>query len=198
MQALAESTGTLDARVRLTGQGNSVAALLGSANGNVASVMEGGAISDVVLRLMNLDIANSLVAMAKGNPKIPIRCVVADLEARNGVLTPDPLLLDTEHTLVTGEGKVMLKDERLDLRLVAQPKDGSILALRGPIDIQGTMSNPTIKPELGEAIARTAAAVGLGIVAGPAAIIPLVQMGTPVNVDCAAHVKKATSFITQP
>jgi hypothetical protein len=92
----------------------------------------------------------------------------------------------------------MLKDERLDLRLVAQPKDGSILALRGPIDIQGTMSNPTIKPELGEAIARTAAAVGLGIVAGPAAIIPLVQMGTPVNVDCAAHVKKATSFITQP
>ena len=198
VQALAESTGTLDARVRLTGQGNSVAALLGSANGNVASVMEGGAISDVVLRLMNLDIANSLVAMAKGNPKIPIRCVVADLEARNGVLTPDPLLLDTEHTLVTGEGKVMLKDERLDLRLVAQPKDGSILALRGPIDIQGTMSNPTIKPELGEAIARTAAAVGLGIVAGPAAIIPLVQMGTPVNVDCAAHVKKATSFITQP
>jgi uncharacterized protein involved in outer membrane biogenesis len=146
---------------------------------------------------MNLDIANSLVAMAKGNQKVPIRCLVADFQARDGVLTPDPLLLDTEHTLVTGEGRVMLKDERLDLRLVAQPKDGSILALRGPIDIQGTMANPAVKPELGNAIARTAAAVGLGIIAGPAAIIPLVQMGTPVKVDCAAHIQQATSFIAR-
>lgn len=198
VQALAESTGKLDARVRLTGQGNSVAAMLGSANGNIASVMEGGAVSDLVLRLMNLDIANSLVALAKGNQKIPIRCIVADFQARDGVLTPDPLLLDTEHTLVTGEGRVLLKDERLDLRLVAQPKDGSVLALRGPIDVQGTLANPNVRPELGNAIARTAAAIGLGIVAGPAAIIPLVQIGKPVNVDCAAHVQKATSFISQP
>jgi uncharacterized protein involved in outer membrane biogenesis len=135
--------------------------------------------------------------MAKGNQKVPIRCLVADFQARDGVLTADPLLLDTEHTLVTGEGRVMLKDERLDLRLVAQPKDGSIFALRGPIDIQGDLSKPEVKPELGNAIARTAAAVGLGIVAGPAAIIPLVQFGTPAKVDCGAYVDKATSFIAR-
>jgi hypothetical protein len=197
VQALADSTGKLDARMHLTGQGNSLAAMLGSANGNVASVMEGGAVSDLVLRLMNLDIANSLVALAKGNQKIPIRCVVADFQARDGVLTPDPLVLDTEHTLVTGEGRIMLKDEQLDLRLVAEPKDGSVLALRGPINVQGTMAKPTVTPELGQAIARTAAAVGLGIVAGPAAIIPLIQIGKPENVDCATYVQKATSFISQ-
>lgn len=197
VQALAESTGTLDGRVRLTGKGNSIAALLGSANGNVATVMQGGAVSDLVLRLMNLDIANSLVALAKGNRKIPIRCIVANFQARDGVLTPDPLLLDTEHTLVTGEGRLLLKDERLDLRLVAQPKDGSVLALRGPIDVQGTFANPSVRPELANAIARTAAAVGLGILAPPAALIPLMQIGDPVNVDCAARVEKATSFISQ-
>jgi hypothetical protein len=197
VQAIAESTGKLDARVRLEGTGNSIAALLGSANGNVASVMQGGQVSDLALRLMNLDIANSIVALAKGNEKVPVRCIVADFQAKDGVLTPDPLLLDTEHTLVRGEGRVALKDERLDLRLVAQPKDGSVLALRGPIDVQGTLADPSIKPELGNAIARTAAAVGLGIVAGPAAILPLIETGKPVKVDCAAYVDKATSFITQ-
>jgi uncharacterized protein involved in outer membrane biogenesis len=197
VKAMLGSTGKVDARIRLAGQGNSFAALLGSADGSVASVMEGGSMSDVVLRLANLDIANTLVAMAKGNEKVPIRCVVANFKAQDGVLVPDPLLLDTEHTLVRGDGRVDLGRETLALKLVATPKDGSVFALRGPVDIQGPFAKPAVKPELGQAIARVGAAVALGAVAGPAAILPFLEPGTPAKVDCASYAAKARSFITE-
>jgi uncharacterized protein involved in outer membrane biogenesis len=196
VKAMLESTGKVDARVRLSGHGNSFAAMLGSANGNVTSVMEGGSMSDVVLRLANLDLANTLVAMAKGNEAVPIRCVVANFKAQDGVLVPDPLLLDTEHTLVRGEGRIDLGHETLALQLVATPKDGSVFALRGPIDIQGPFAKPTVKPQLGQAIARVGAAIALGAFAGPAAILPFLERGTPAKVDCASYAAKARSFIS--
>jgi uncharacterized protein involved in outer membrane biogenesis len=197
VKAVVQSTGKVDARVNLAMQGNSFAAMLGTADGNIAAVMQGGAMSDLVLRLANLDIANSLVAMAKGNQPIPIRCLVADFRAKDGVLVPDPLVLDTEHTLIVGTGATSLASERLDLRLVAQPKDGSLIALRGPIRVQGTFAEPTVRPELGNAIARAGAAIGLGIVAGPAALLPLIEMGKPASIDCAAHAREVNAFIGQ-
>ena len=195
VKALVQSAGRVDARVQLRGRGNSVAALLGGADGTVVAVMNGGEISDLALRLANLDLANALVAAAKGNQPIPVRCLVADFTAQKGVLTPDPLLLDTEHTLVQGTGRLSLADESLDLRLVAQPKDGSLVALRGPIDVQGTLAHPAVQPELGNAIARAGAAIGLGIVAGPAALLPLIEVGKPVQVDCAQHLEQARAFV---
>jgi len=196
VKALVQSTGKVDARVRLKGTGNSVAALLGSADGSVAAVMSGGQVSDLVLRLANLDIANALVAMAKGNQPIAVHCLVADFRAERGVLLPDPLLLDTEHTMVSGTGRIALSDESLDLRLTAQPKDGSLLALRGPILVQGTMANPSVRPEMGSMLARTGAAVLLGIVATPAAaVLPFVEMGKPVQANCEQHLAQVRGFV---
>ena len=99
--------------------------------------------------------------------------------------------------MVTGTGGVSLGAERLNLRLIAQPKDGSLLALRGPIRVEGPFAQPAVRPELGNAIARTGAAIGLGIIAGPAAILPFLETGKAVSVDCAAHAQQATTFIGQ-
>jgi len=196
VKALVQSTGKVDARVRLRGTGNSVAALLGSADGNVAAVMSGVQVSDLALRLANLDLANAIVAVAKGNQPIAVHCLVADFRAEHGVLLPDPLVLDTEHTLVTGTGRIALGDEALDLRLTAQPKDGSVLALRGPILVQGTMANPSVRPEMGSMLARTGAAVLLGIVATPAAaVLPFMEMGKPVEANCAQRVAEVRGFV---
>jgi uncharacterized protein involved in outer membrane biogenesis len=176
-------------------RGNSVAALLGSANGDVVAMMNSGAISDLLLRLANLDIANTLLVMARGDRNIPIHCMVADFKAQDGILVPQKFVLDTEHTTVTAEGKIELRNENIDLRLVAQPKDGSVFALRGPIDLSGTFANPSIKPELGNAIARTGAAIALGIIAPPAAAIPFIQFGSNQPFNCSTHVADASQFI---
>jgi autotransporter translocation and assembly factor TamB len=195
VQAVIQSAGTLETRVRLSMRGNSTAALLGSANGEIVAMMNNGAISDLLLRLANLDVANTLLVMARGDRNIPIHCMVADFKAQDGILVPQKFVLDTEHTTVTAEGKIELRNENIDLRLVAQPKDGSVFALRGPIDLSGTFANPSIKPELGNAIARTGAAIALGIIAPPAAAIPFIQFGSNQPFNCSTHVADASQFI---
>ena len=73
-----------------------------------------------------------------------------------------------------------------------------MLALRGPIAVQGPMAKPTIRPELGNMLARTGAAVLLGIVATPAAAaIPFMEMGKPVQADCARRLEEARSFVVR-
>jgi uncharacterized protein involved in outer membrane biogenesis len=197
VQAVIQSAGTVEGRVKLSMRGKSVAALLGSANGEVVAMMKEGAVSDLMLRLANLDIANTLIVMARGDKNIPIRCMVADFKAEDGALIPKTLVLDTEHTTLTAQGRIGLRDERIDLRLVAEPKDGSVFALRGPIHVSGTFASPSIKPELGNAIARTGSAIALGILAPPAAVLPFLQMGKGETFNCTPPVDNASRFIAR-
>ncbi|HEY4137592.1 MAG TPA: AsmA-like C-terminal region-containing protein, partial [Casimicrobiaceae bacterium] len=197
VQAVIQSAGTVEGRVKLSMRGKSVAALLGNANGEVVAMMKEGAVSDLLLRLANLDIANSLIVMARGDKNIPIRCMVADFKAEDGVLIPKTFVLDTEHTTLTAQGRIGLRDERIDLRLVAEPKDGSVFALRGPIQITGSFASPSIKPDLGNAIARAGSAIALGILAPPAAVVPFLQMGKGETFNCSPPVDNASRFIAR-
>ena len=104
-------------------------------------------------------------------------------------------MLDTEHTIVRGDGTINLRDERLAMRLVAQPKDGSLLALRGPIRVDGTLASPAVHPDLGNALVRGGIAVALASVAPPALLLPLVQMGKKEQVDCEPLIVDAARFI---
>ena len=60
----------------------------------------------------------------------------------------------------------------------------SLLALRGPIVIGGTFKVPVVSPSLGQVAARVGAAVGLGALAPPLAILPFVDLGDAKDVDC--------------
>ena len=101
-----------------------------------------------MLRLSNLDVANTLLVLMQGDRNIPIRCVVADLAFENGVMRPRQFVFDTAHTTLVGEGKANFAHETLDLRLVAKPKSNSLLALRGPINVSGTFAKPSVMPDL--------------------------------------------------
>jgi hypothetical protein len=105
-----QETGPIDGRARLTMRGNSVAALLATADGDIALAMTGGKISDLTLRLADLDIANALAVMARDkNRAVPITCLVGDFTAQEGVLKPKTLVLDAEHTTATAEGQIDLR-----------------------------------------------------------------------------------------
>ncbi|MEO8630421.1 MAG: AsmA family protein, partial [Betaproteobacteria bacterium] len=190
------SLGDLEGRVRLITHGNSIAAMLGSSDGKVAVMMDGGAVSDLVLRAINLDIAHIGETLLRGDREIPLRCLIADFNAEGGHLRPTVFVIDTEHTIIGGEGEIDLHDEKLDLKLTAHPKDASIISLRGPIKIGGTLGTPVVRPELGKPLVRGAAALALGILATPlAALIPLIQMGKNKSVDCAPLVARTRTFI---
>jgi uncharacterized protein involved in outer membrane biogenesis len=193
------SVGEMDGRVRLASRGNSIAAMLGSANGETSLVVGEGEVSDLMLRLSNLDIANTLLVLMRGDRNIPIRCMVADLAWENGVMHPRQFILDTQHTTLLGEGKANFSDETLDLRLVSQPKGKSLVSLRGPINVRGTFGSPSVMPDMKKLTARGAAAVALSVVATPlAAIVPFVQFGKGHDLQCGPLVETARRQIQNP
>jgi uncharacterized protein involved in outer membrane biogenesis len=192
------SVGEMDGRIRLAAHGNSVAAMLGSANGDTELVVGEGEVSDLMLRLSNLDIANTLLVLMRGDRKIPIRCMVADLNWDNGVVRPKQFVFDTAHTTLFGEGQASFANETLDLRLVAKPKDRSLLSLRGPINVRGTFGDPSVMPDLTRLGARGAAAAALAVVAPPLAVLPFVQLGGGKDVQCGPLVQSARQAIRAP
>lgn len=185
-----DSIGRLGGDFRLTGRGNSVAQMLGSADGDIRLGMGKGRISNLLLEFAGLDLAEILKFTLGKDRTVPILCVVGDFAVRDGVMDTRTLLFDTTDTVVTGQGTISLRDERLDLRLSPLPKGPSIFVLRSPLHIRGTFKDPTIRPDAGRLTLRGVAAVALGIIAPPAAILAMIELGPGQDSDCGAALQK--------
>ncbi|MEN3355188.1 MAG: AsmA family protein, partial [Betaproteobacteria bacterium] len=186
------NAGVLGARAKLDTTGNSIASMLAQSNGDLGVIMEGGSVSELVVRLSNLDIAHSLTILFTGDKQLPVRCMVATLKGTQGNFQVETFVLDTDRAVVRGEGSINFATEALNLKLTSKPKDFSLAALRGPIDITGTFKNPTVRPELGPVAARGAVAVALGAVtAGIGALLPLLQPAKEKSTNCSALINNA-------
>jgi uncharacterized protein involved in outer membrane biogenesis len=180
-----QSEGTFLGRANLAATGNSVAEMLGYADGDVAIIMENGRISNLLVELIGLDIAESLGFLLTKDPSIPIRCVIADFGVTQGLMKTQPLVIDTTDTNVVGEGHINLHDETLDLRLTAHPKGPSILSARAPLIVKGSFKDPTGYPDPKYLAAKAAASVVLGALLTPAAaIIPWIELGLGEDSQC--------------
>jgi hypothetical protein len=180
------SAGRFGGRAQFRAKGGSVGELFASADGEGAVAMRGGEASTLRLVLTNIDLARAASLLIGGDETAAIRCGVAAVHAKNGVLTPDLFVVDTSAELITGTGSVNFVDEKYDLHLKASSKTASILALKGPIVIGGSFKTPTVRPEIGPLVARIGAAVGLGVVSGPLALLPLIDLGDAKDADCKA------------
>ena len=93
-------------------------------------------------------------------------------------------VFDTTDTVVFGSGSVNFTDEALDLEIRPEPKDFSPVALRSPIEIDGTLKHPSFHPKAKQLLARATAAAALFTVAPPAALLALIETGPGEDVDC--------------
>ena len=178
--------GFIGGTAEFAGTGKSLRAMLATANGNLGIGMEGGQLSQLVVELIGLDIAESLGYLIVGDRPVPIRCVIADFKVDNGVMTPRAFVVDTDDTVVTGSGAINLRDESLQLELKPAPKDFSPLALRMPLKVGGTLKNPAFNVDAAGLLARGAAAVALVLVFPPAALIAFIEPGLGKDSQCAA------------
>jgi uncharacterized protein involved in outer membrane biogenesis len=185
------TAGRFGGRAHFKTQGNTVAAMLAVADGDAAVIMRGGEASTLQLVLTNLDLARAAVLLLRGDETAEIRCAVGALHARRGVMTPDLFVVDTSAVVITAAGDVDFRDEKYELALNAKSKRPSLLALRGPIVIGGTFKAPVVGPALGPVVARVGAATGLGLVAPPLALLPLIDFGGASDVDCRSLIEQA-------
>src|SRR5690606_31193625 len=178
------SLGTIAADVELAGHGNSVAAMLATADGHAAAAMGRGRVSNLVLELAGLDIAEALAFLLTEDRTAPVRCAFADFAIEDGRMRARALVFDTTDTIVHGEGSIDLAAERLDLVLHPCPRDASIAALRVPLAVSGSLRDPDIAPKGGRLALRALAGAALYAVAPPAALLALVETGPGESTDC--------------
>jgi len=176
-EVLNDSFGAVDGKVQLKGRGNSAAGVLGTSNGRIDLVSRGGEVSNLVMEAAGADIGEIIKFFVGGDQKIQLRCGVMAFNVKDGLMTSEALVVDTDDTYIGGEGAINLREETLDLRLVPLPKDVSILSLRGPLRVRGTFDEPQLGLEKRTLARKIGMALMMGLINPLAAIIPTIETG---------------------
>ncbi len=172
-----ESAGTVAGHAKLWMTGDSIAAMLGSADGGMYLLMSGGHLDKLLVELAGLDAAESVADLLGRDKKYPIECAYADLQSKDGLVQIPTLVVDTTDTLFFADGSINLKDETLNVELRPEPKDWSPISLRGPLHIEGTLTNIQLRP--GASVLVRGVATVLSAAAAPlSALLPLLDTGS--------------------
>ncbi|MCU1749147.1 AsmA family protein [Pseudomonas sp. 6D_7.1_Bac1] len=168
-ETMQTSFGELNGDADITGKGNSVAALLGSANGDLKMLMNDGAISRQLMELAGLNVGNYVVGKVFGDKEVKINCAAADFGIKSGLATSRLFVFDTENAIVYIDGTANMANEQLDLTISPESKGWRLISLRSPLYVRGKF----IKPDAGvkgvPLMLRGAGMVALGVIAAPAA-----------------------------
>jgi uncharacterized protein involved in outer membrane biogenesis len=177
--------GTLEARAVLTGRGNSVHKVAATSDGTFTAVVPKGGMRHSLAEWLGIDVLKALsLNISDDNSNIQLRCAVAGFGVRNGMMTSQSFVLDTEPVRVDGTGRINLADETLDLRLQGAPKHFQIMRLRAPITVKGSLAHPAIGVEAGQAIAQGGLALALGFINPLASLLAFVDPGLAKDANC--------------
>jgi uncharacterized protein involved in outer membrane biogenesis len=190
------TSGTIKARVQLTGEGNTVHDSLSTANGRIAIIIPAGTMWTRNIQLSELDIGVFIQKMFEKKLKEPvaINCGLIAFTVRNGVAAADPILIDTKKNVITGRGGFSVTTESLDFALRADAKTFSLFSGQSPVGVNGYFAKPGIDVISPQLLARAGVGVGLGVVASPlAAILAFIDVGDAKSAQCGPVLTGATA-----
>ncbi|TXK66009.1 AsmA family protein [Alkalisalibacterium limincola] len=184
-QDLGDGTrGPIVGRVVMEGRGNSVAGLMGGSTGEIQLVLGRGHVGRARLEAWGLDGGLQRRALGVEEGGLTINCGVADFAVNGGVAEARSLGVDTPSTVVVGEGRIHMGEERFELRIDTKPKSTGLMALRAPVEIRGTFLDPDVGIDAGPLLLRGIAAAALYALTPPAALLALVETGDENGEGC--------------
>ncbi|KAA0594003.1 uncharacterized protein involved in outer membrane biogenesis [Azospirillum lipoferum] len=186
--------GTVAGRIQLAGTGKTVADLLATSDGKIGVAVDGGRVTSLAVKGLKTNILETLGVVISGSKPMPFNCLVGNMAVQNGIAQVEALVLDTPETLVTGKGRISLRNEALDLRIVGDSKSPQVFATHVPVLVGGTLGDPDIGVDPTESAARGAAAVALGVLLTPlAGVLPFLDPGSDEQPQCGRLVRDARS-----
>lgn len=199
VESMRASLGQINGDAKLSASGNSFAALAGHANGEVKAVINEGTVSEFIMEAIGLNAGRVVVTKLFGDRQVKLNCMATDLNIKDGVMTPQIFLLDTEDATVQVEGNVNLAKETLDLDILPRSKGLRLLSLRSPLYVEGTFKDPDVGVNKTAIALRAGAAVALGTVAAPlAGLLALTHTGPEQDSPCASLVAEARKAPVAP
>jgi AsmA family protein len=183
--------GHFGGHIDLSGTGKSLADVMAASNGRIVMMMSGGRISLLLIEASDLDVGEAVPLFLGEDKSTDIRCAVADFNLKQGILTSKIFVLDTSDSNLQGDVVVNLRNETINAKFDAEPKDVSLLSVQSPIIIEGRLKSPSVSLSK-ESVARAGAAAVLGAVLTPlAAVIPFIEVGLGENANCGALIARA-------
>jgi uncharacterized protein involved in outer membrane biogenesis len=186
--AQAPLSGILDMHVHLAGHGNSVHAIAADADGKLAAAIPHGEIRQALAELTGINVLSGVGLLLTGNQNdVAIRCGVAEFQVTDGDARAGRLVVDTQPVLITGNGHVTMSDEKLDLNIAGKPKKITITRIRAPINLRGTLRNPSVSLSVPSLVEQGSIAVAAAVLLTPVgALLAFIDPGLAKNQDCAA------------
>lgn len=185
-QSLRASVGEIDGQASLSAVGNSVANLLGNANGEIKTLINRGSISKLLLEEIGLNIGNVVLTTMAGDRQIKLNCMATDFGVTNGSMQTRSFVIDTDDAVLGVTGTINLAHEQLDLTIEPDSRGLRIFSLRAPIYVRGSFKEPHVSIDKGVMAMRVGGAVALAAITPLAALIPLVNAGQREPGECAA------------
>jgi len=160
--------GSLLLQIHAQGRGDSLHALAADTDGNLSARVLQGTIRASLAELASVDLRGLGLTLTGSSREVPVPCAAADFEIHTGVMHLTRFFIDSEPVFISGEVRVLLDPETLDLKLHGEPKGLRILRLKAPVLVQGTLLQPRFSIDAADSGLR------------------LVDRGTPRNADCTA------------
>jgi hypothetical protein len=192
----AGTTGTVKARIKLSGDGDTVHDSLSTANGRIAIILPAGSFWTRNVQLAELDIGTFVQKLVQNKLKEPVRinCGLIAFTVRNGVAAADPILIDTQKSVIAGRGGFSFKNESLDFAVRADAKTFSLFSAQSPVGVKGYFAKPGINVVSPQLLTRAGAGIALGLVASPlASILAFVDVGDAKSAQCGPVLAGATA-----
>jgi uncharacterized protein involved in outer membrane biogenesis len=118
---------------------------------------------------------------------VPIRCGVVEFKVTDGDARAGRLLIDTQPVLITGNGHVSLTDEKVDLNIAGKPKKIGFTRIRAPINLRGTLRDPSVSLSVPSLVEQGGIAVAAGVLLTPlAALLAFIDPGLAKDQNCSA------------
>jgi hypothetical protein len=184
--------GRVHAQLDLKMHGNSTARMLGTADGSVAMLMGSAHMSKLASQAANLHIAEVLALLVAGDRDIEVRCAAAAFDVHDGLMRSRALLFDTADTGLYGDAEISLADEKMNVVIRQYPKEKTVLSLRSPLHIDGSLAKPAVHIDKAAVAGKGGAALALGAALNPLlALAATVETAPGKDADCTPVLKEA-------
>jgi len=176
-------TGIGDLKIDVRGQGASIAAIMAALNGNASLLMEDGELDAGGLETL-MGGTNALLGtmFESGTKAATMSCLAIAYDIKDGIADQKVFLIDTQYSVLVGQGSIDLGKETIDL-LVSPKAKGVSLNVNVPVRIGGTLASPTVRPDEAALALKLGELVG-GTLFPPALLLSLGDLGGGSDSGC--------------
>lgn len=178
-----KANGNADLHVKAQSEAARYDGLLPALSGEAMMVSGQGKLTDSVVNLWGAGLVNTMLPSLNPDEKTTLNCIIADFKIDKGVAVPQPLFIDTSNVTVTGEGKIDLAGDRIDLMLKPKAKTPALLDIAVPVNVGGTVFAPTLHAD-GFSLLEKIGGVALGFVNPAFWAFSLTDLGLGENHPC--------------